>query len=53
LFRLEDANSQLTANSSAVATSTVARPRDTNPLDPRGMVAFDRSVLPLRDSGLT
>ena len=53
LFRLEDANSQLTANSNAVATSTVAKPRDTNLLDPRGMVAFDSSELPLRDSRLT
>ncbi len=34
---LEDAKTRLTAKSAAVATSTVASPRDRRCLDPRGM----------------
>ena len=45
--------SELAANRRPVATVTVARPRDTSLLDPRGMAAFDSSEPPLRVSGLT
>jgi hypothetical protein len=53
LFRLDDAKSQLTRKSAAVATITVARPRDSSLLDPRGITGLDWSDPPLRVSDLT
>ena len=53
LFRLDGANSQLAAKRATVAAMTVARPRDSNLLDPRGMTTLDWSEPPLRVSGLT
>ena len=38
---LEDANTRLTANRPTVATRTVASPRESTRLDPRGMVTCD------------
>ena len=43
LLRLDGANRRLAANSATVATMTVARPRDSNLLDPRGTEPFDSS----------
>jgi hypothetical protein len=41
--RLDEANSALTPNSSSVATATVAKPRESTFLDPRGTADFDGS----------
>src|SRR4051812_30371931 len=41
--RLDDANRALTTNSSNVATATVARPRESTFLDPRGIAIFAAS----------
>jgi hypothetical protein len=38
--RLEDANTALTTSRSNVATETVARPRESRFLDPRGTAGF-------------
>jgi hypothetical protein len=41
LLRLDDPNRRLARNSPAVAAITVARPRESRRLAPRGTVSFD------------
>jgi hypothetical protein len=50
---LDDANKRLTANSPAVATRTVARPRESRCLDPLGTASFDSAEPVICAPGVT
>jgi hypothetical protein len=50
---LDDANTKLTANKATVATSTVARPRESKRLDARGMASCDPFETLFCASGVT
>ena len=53
LLTLDEATTRLVANSAAVATNTVVRPRDSNFLDPRAIEPLDASDPPIGVPGIT
>jgi hypothetical protein len=53
LVTLDDAKRRLAANSAAVATRTVANPRDSKRLDPRRIASFDSTEPVICVAGVT